>query len=177
MHKLDLPSHARAQPPAPQDHARAARELLSSPTLAAVLSVVLAAGNFLNHGSRLGAAAGFRLRSLNKLGDSRAADGRSTLLQLVAREVVGRAAADGRGGVGGGNDKSPVEAGAAGCKSAAAAAGPTGVGGGQQCRLLVDEVPHVVSNRLRVGFAEALQLVEQVRETCFPVFQSGGIRS
>lgn len=48
---------------------------MGSPTLEAVLAVALAAGNYLNHGSRLGAAAGFRLRSLNKLADSRSADG------------------------------------------------------------------------------------------------------
>ncbi|KIY91783.1 Formin-like protein 18, partial [Monoraphidium neglectum] len=107
------------------DHAKAARELVNSRTLRLALSVALAAGNFLNHGSRLGAAAGFRLKSLNKLADSRSGDGKSTLLQAVAREVCARLRAE------------------------------DGKGEGSEVGLLVDELPHVVSSRLKSSLQEA----------------------
>ncbi len=48
-------------------HRAAAAELGRSATLAAALATALAAGNVLNHGTRLGRAAGFRLRSLARL--------------------------------------------------------------------------------------------------------------
>jgi hypothetical protein len=48
-------------------HRAAAAELGRSGTLAAALATALAAGNVLNHGTRLGRAAGFRLRSLARL--------------------------------------------------------------------------------------------------------------
>lgn len=50
-----------------QGHQRAHQELRSSPCLAAALQHSLALGNFLNWGTRLGQAAGFRLRNLPKL--------------------------------------------------------------------------------------------------------------
>ncbi|KAI8474711.1 MAG: hypothetical protein J3K34DRAFT_407096 [Monoraphidium minutum] len=112
-----------------RDHAKAAKELTNSRTLRMALAVALAAGNFLNHGSRLGAAAGFRLKSLNKLADSRSSDGKSTLLQAVAREVCARLRAE---------DKR------------------------DDVSLLVDEVPHVVSNRLKSSLADAGEVVGQV---------------
>jgi hypothetical protein len=206
---------------APQDHAKAARELVNSRTLRLALSVALAAGNFLNHGahparraprpaplahvrrgraapprtppaspaacmhtrrllstpahpsrpspsptaaslplppsppppapavpnnnppptkththippgSRLGAAAGFRLKSLNKLADSRSGDGKSTLLQAVAREVCARLRAE------------------------------DGKGEGSEVGLLVDELPHVVSSRLKSSLQEAGEGLGQV---------------
>lgn len=48
-------------------HQAAAAELSGSRTFAAALGLALAAGNFLNHGTRLGGAAAFRLRSLARL--------------------------------------------------------------------------------------------------------------
>ena len=48
-------------------HRAAAEEVRASGTLAAALALALAAGNVLNHGTRLGRAAGFRLRSLARL--------------------------------------------------------------------------------------------------------------
>lgn len=50
-----------------ETHRLAQRELCSSQLFAAVLQCALAAGNYCNHGTRLGQAAGFRLRSLRKL--------------------------------------------------------------------------------------------------------------
>ncbi|GAX85539.1 hypothetical protein CEUSTIGMA_g12955.t1 [Chlamydomonas eustigma] len=52
------------------------------------LRAALDAGNFLNHGSRLGSAVGFRLKNLPKLADTKAADGKTTLLQVIAAEVM-----------------------------------------------------------------------------------------
>lgn len=67
-------------------HIAAARELKESEAFSDVLTTVLALGNVLNHGGRLGAAPGFRLRALSKLHNTRASDGRATLLSwLVAR--------------------------------------------------------------------------------------------
>jgi diaphanous 2 len=65
-----------------QDHISACKELQSSATFKQLLSATLAVGNFLNHGSRLGNAPGFRLKGLNKLHDSRSTDGKSTMLQV-----------------------------------------------------------------------------------------------
>ena len=50
-----------------EDHLLAARELRTSACFAATLEGVLTLGNFLNHGTRLGQVAGFRLRALPKL--------------------------------------------------------------------------------------------------------------
>ena len=47
-----------------QGHQKAHEELQSSPCLATALEHTLALGNFLNWGTRLGQAAGFRLRKL-----------------------------------------------------------------------------------------------------------------
>jgi hypothetical protein len=65
-----------------QAHIAACKELQSSGTFQQVLAAVLAVGNFLNHGGRLGNAVGFRLKALNKLHDSRSLDGKSTMLQV-----------------------------------------------------------------------------------------------
>ncbi len=69
-------------------HSAAQRELRSSATFAAALQGALALGNFLNHGTRLGAARGFRLRNLRKLSDTRSLDGHSTLLTWLARRLT-----------------------------------------------------------------------------------------
>lgn len=50
-----------------EGHQAAHRELKGSPCMAAALQETLAIGNFLNWGTRLGPAAGFRLRNLPKL--------------------------------------------------------------------------------------------------------------
>ena len=69
-------------------HHQAQQQLCSSPLFASTLRTLLAAGNFLNWGSRLGAAAGFRLRSLPRLEDTRSVDGRTNLLAWVAARVA-----------------------------------------------------------------------------------------
>ncbi|KAL6780900.1 hypothetical protein ACKKBG_A08930 [Auxenochlorella protothecoides x Auxenochlorella symbiontica] len=88
-------------------HAAAAAELRGSPTLHALLARVLALGNVLNHGGRLGAAPGFRLRGLAKLNDTRALDGKATLLSWLAGQgaaqepCVGPSRGGGGDGLGG----------------------------------------------------------------------------
>lgn len=82
----------RARPAAAQAHIAACKELSGSATFKQLLGATLAVGNFLNHGSRLGNAGGFRLRGLNKLHDSRSLDGKSNMLQ-VRRAASERAGA------------------------------------------------------------------------------------
>lgn len=48
-------------------HLKAQAEVRSSRSLAAALQLVLALANFLNSGTRLGEAAGFRIKSLSRL--------------------------------------------------------------------------------------------------------------
>lgn len=48
-------------------HLQAQQQLRGSAALATVLELTLALGNFLNFGTRLGSAAGFRLKNLSKL--------------------------------------------------------------------------------------------------------------
>lgn len=50
-----------------RNHAQAQGELRASACFGALLALALALGNFLNWGSRLGQAAGFRLKNLVKL--------------------------------------------------------------------------------------------------------------
>jgi hypothetical protein len=50
-----------------QAHMAAYAELAGSGSFRAALTSALALGNFLNHGGRLGQAAGFRLKNLPKL--------------------------------------------------------------------------------------------------------------
>ncbi|BDA46913.1 probable formin-like protein 13 at C-terminar half [Coccomyxa sp. Obi] len=68
-------------------HTAAQAELADSGCFRAALAAALALGNFLNHGSRLGQAAGFRLRNLPKLQDTRSRDGRTTLLRYIAVQL------------------------------------------------------------------------------------------
>jgi hypothetical protein len=65
-----------------QDHIQASKELQTSPTFKLLLSVTLGLGNFVNHGSRLAPAGGFRLKTLNKLHDSKTPDAKQTMLQV-----------------------------------------------------------------------------------------------
>ena len=129
-------------------------------------------------GSRLGAAAGFRLRSLNKLADSRSSDGKSTLLQAVVTEVCARArranggAPDSGGGGRCGGAEAEAAAGSASGAGAAAKAGTpparrpadasAAVAAAPGVGLLSDELPHVTSPRLRSSLADATELLRQV---------------
>jgi hypothetical protein len=53
-------AHAAMRARHAQDHIGACKDLRSSPTFRQLLAAALAAGNFVNHGSRIGNAAGFR---------------------------------------------------------------------------------------------------------------------
>ncbi|KAF6256854.1 formin homology 2 domain-containing protein [Scenedesmus sp. NREL 46B-D3] len=106
-----------------RDHISASKELQSSSTLKQLLAATLAVGNFLNHGSRLGNAPGFRLKGLNKLHDSRSTDGKTTMLQALARQVLAR---------------------------------------GKGITVLNEELPHVMSTKLKISWQEAADMLEQV---------------
>ena len=67
---LEAPTALDAAAATLEWHASAAAELRGSGTFGKGLALVLACGNFLNHGTRLGQAPGFRLRVLQKLGVS-----------------------------------------------------------------------------------------------------------
>ncbi|PRW57389.1 formin 20 isoform X2 [Chlorella sorokiniana] len=70
-------------------HLAAQRELRTSTAFALVLQHALVLGNFLNHGNaRLGAAAGFRVKNLLKLADTRSTDGKESLLSWIARQLA-----------------------------------------------------------------------------------------
>ncbi|KAK9830554.1 hypothetical protein WJX72_012430 [[Myrmecia] bisecta] len=69
------------------DHLAAHRELRASGSFRAVLVLALALGNFMNWGTRLGQAPGFRLKNLPKLQDTRSLDGKTTLLRYIAHTL------------------------------------------------------------------------------------------
>jgi len=71
-----------------QANMRAVTEMRSSHLFHRCLWAALDAGNFLNHGSRLGNAVGFRLKNLPKLAETRASDGKTTLLQVICAEIM-----------------------------------------------------------------------------------------
>ncbi|KAL4713309.1 hypothetical protein ACJJTC_015296 [Scirpophaga incertulas] len=66
---------------------RAAREMMRSRKLKALLEVVLALGNYMNRGAR-GNASGFRLSSLNKLADTKSSVSRNTTLLHYLVELL-----------------------------------------------------------------------------------------
>eukprot|EP00192_Tetraselmis_astigmatica_P024447 CAMPEP_0117683308 /NCGR_PEP_ID=MMETSP0804-20121206/20304_1 /TAXON_ID=1074897 /ORGANISM="Tetraselmis astigmatica, Strain CCMP880" /LENGTH=293 /DNA_ID=CAMNT_0005493839 /DNA_START=461 /DNA_END=1339 /DNA_ORIENTATION=- len=72
------------------DHIAAAKELQASRCFAETLQAVLGAGNFLNWGTARGQAAGFRLRGLNKLQDTRSLDGKTSLMSYLASVIFAR---------------------------------------------------------------------------------------
>ncbi|GFH27456.1 formin-like protein, partial [Haematococcus lacustris] len=73
---------------------QASEQLQRSTGFKAVLRTALAAGNYLNYGTRNGNQLGFRqvqrqlLKNLPKLADLRTVDGKSTLMQVLAAEVL-----------------------------------------------------------------------------------------
>lgn len=103
------------------DHLRAMKELRTSEVFSSILRVVLAVGNYLNYGSRLGASAGFRLKNLTKLADTRSMDGKVSILQLVVQELCNRKMA-----------------------------------------ILSDELPHVLSPRMKIGQQDAVEMVGKI---------------
>eukprot|EP00891_Asterochloris_glomerata_P002244 jgi/Astpho2/2244/fgenesh1_pg.00040_%23_71_t len=73
-----------------RQHLAAQAELRASPCFAAALQLALAIGNFMNWGTRLGQAAGFRLKNLPKLQDTRSLDGKMNLLLYIAHQLSAR---------------------------------------------------------------------------------------
>ncbi|DBB05487.1 TPA: hypothetical protein ACH3X1_012444 [Trebouxia sp. C0004] len=71
-----------------EGHQKAHQELKGSPCMAAALQLTLAMGNLLNWGTRLGQGAGFRLRNLPKLQDTKSLDGKTSLLSYIARQLT-----------------------------------------------------------------------------------------
>ena len=71
----------------------ATRAVRQSGALKQTLEIVLALGNHLNGGTSRGGAWGFRLDMLSKLGATKTADGKSTLLHYVAKLLAVRDAA------------------------------------------------------------------------------------
>ena len=65
-------------------------QVTSSETFTCILQSVLAIGNYLNYGLRLGSAVAFRLKVLRKLADTKSLDGSQSLLAFVARSMLER---------------------------------------------------------------------------------------
>ena len=63
------------------------KEIIENDILKKIMGILLSLGNFINHGSYAGSAAGFKISSLNKLNDTRANKGRITLLNSLV-EIV-----------------------------------------------------------------------------------------
>eukprot|EP01025_Chloroclados_australasicus_P042860 TRINITY_DN4558_c0_g1_i5.p1 TRINITY_DN4558_c0_g1~~TRINITY_DN4558_c0_g1_i5.p1 ORF type:complete len:1620 (+),score=228.53 TRINITY_DN4558_c0_g1_i5:277-5136(+) len=68
-------------------HSVAMRQLQTSRMFRLILQGVLAIGNFMNYNTRLGNAAGFKLKNLSKLVDTRSIDSKLSLLSYVAHQV------------------------------------------------------------------------------------------
>eukprot|EP00798_Chlamydomonas_sp_ICE-L_P020827 gene20827-27657_t len=66
----------------------ALKQMRESAMLKATLRAALDAGNFINFGTRNGGALGFRLKTLPKLADAKSTDGKTTLLQVLADEIM-----------------------------------------------------------------------------------------
>lgn len=65
--------------------AKASEQLKASGCFKTALRGALAAGNFLNYGTRNGSAIGFRLMTLPKLADTKTLDNNSSLLHVSTR--------------------------------------------------------------------------------------------
>jgi len=67
--------------------AQAIAEVKQSRKLTQILQVCLAIGNYLNGSTFRGEAYGFKLDALNKLAETKAADGTTTLLHYITRTL------------------------------------------------------------------------------------------
>eukprot|EP01113_Clastostelium_recurvatum_P000474 TRINITY_DN1020_c0_g1_i1.p1 TRINITY_DN1020_c0_g1~~TRINITY_DN1020_c0_g1_i1.p1 ORF type:complete len:1287 (+),score=454.62 TRINITY_DN1020_c0_g1_i1:105-3965(+) len=63
------------------------KELRSCTRLQKMLEVILVLGNFLNGGTNRGGAIGFKLNTLNKLGDTKATDNKTSLMHYLVKLV------------------------------------------------------------------------------------------
>ena len=62
-------------------------EIIQNVSLKKIMGILLCLGNFINHGSYAGSAAGFKISSLNKLNDTRANKPRMTFLNSLVQIV------------------------------------------------------------------------------------------
>ena len=86
--KLDYSSEYEEIKPNLEKLEVSCKEIINNEFLKTIMGILLSLGNFLNHGSYAGSAAGFRISSLNKLNDTRANKPRMTLLNSLVEIVV-----------------------------------------------------------------------------------------
>ncbi|KXZ42876.1 hypothetical protein GPECTOR_113g288 [Gonium pectorale] len=87
-YKFKLPSLIDKARQAYAANLRAIEAMRTSPMFRRALRLAVSAGNFLNYGTRMGNAVGFRLRVLPKLADTKSADNKHSLLSMLALEVM-----------------------------------------------------------------------------------------
>ncbi|KAI6655271.1 Inverted formin-2-like [Oopsacas minuta] len=85
--KLDYTSEYQELEPNIKKLEISCREIIENESLKRIMGILLSLGNFINHGSYAGSAAGFKISSLNKLNDTRANKPRVTLLNSLV-EIV-----------------------------------------------------------------------------------------
>ena len=85
--KLDYSSEYLELKPNIEKIEKCCKEIIENDILKKIMGILLSLGNFINHGSYAGSAAGFKISSLNKLNDTRANKGRMTLLNSLV-EIV-----------------------------------------------------------------------------------------
>ena len=85
--KLDYSSEYQELKPNIEKIEKCCKEIIENDILKKIMGILLSLGNFINHGSYAGSAAGFKISSLNKLNDTRANKGRMTLLNSLV-EIV-----------------------------------------------------------------------------------------
>eukprot|EP00854_Cymbomonas_tetramitiformis_P007410 gene7410-8823_t len=80
--------HLQVISPLSQAHQEACQQLRNSELFHGVLASTLHIGNFMNYGTRLGAAGGYMVPVLVKLADCRATGAPSTLAEFILRGVI-----------------------------------------------------------------------------------------
>jgi len=65
----------------------ACKQMRESPLFVKILEIILGIGNYMNGGTARGTANGFKLESLSKLQDTKAKDGKTTLLHFVVNFI------------------------------------------------------------------------------------------
>ena len=85
--KLDYKSEYEELKPNLTKLEKTSNEIIQNVSLKKIMGILLSLGNFINHGSYAGSAAGFKISSLNKLNDTRANKPRMTFLNSLV-EIV-----------------------------------------------------------------------------------------